>query len=179
MEKIGITEVLDFAQKNQNRDYTIKDEAFYFSGYFSGKHVTNAVFPKEMGDMSCHYAIQSLFENIIFSETNLYGTNLNESSFENCIFDKVDFQKSELQSIKVNNCVFNNCSFFRALMVDSHIENTLFTGCDFSMLSFGGSKLRNVTFSKNKVVEHLIDRSKKVLKFRDYAVGDSPEIVPD
>ena len=179
MEKIGITEVLDFAKKNQYRDYTIKDEAFYFSGYFSGKHVTNAVFPKETGDMSGHYAIQSLFENIIFSETYFYAANLNESSFENCIFDKVDFQKCELQSIKVNNCIFNNCSFFRALMVDSHIEHTLITNCDFSMLSFGGSQLRNVTFSKNKVVEHLIDRSKKVLKFRDYAVGDSLEIVPD
>lgn len=179
MEKIGITEVLDFAKKNQNRDYTIKDQAFYFSGYFSGKHVTNAVFPKEMGDMSCHYAIQSLFENIIFSETNLSGTNLNESSFNSCIFDKVDFQKCELQSIKVNNCIFNNCSFFRTLMVDSHIEHTLITNCDFSMLLLGRSQLRNVTFSKNKVVEHLIDRSKKVLKFRDYIVGDSLETVPD
>ena len=179
MEKIGITEVLDFAQKNQNRDFTIKDEAFYFSGYFSGKHVTNAVFPKETGDMSGHYAIQSLFENIIFSETNLYGTNLNESSFENCIFDKVDFQKSELQSIKVNNCVFNNCSFFRTLMVDSQIEHTLITNCDFSMLLLGRSQLRNVTFLGNKVIENFIDISKDILKFLNYTVGDSLEIVPD
>lgn len=179
MEKIGINEVFDFGIKKQNRDFTIKDEAFYFSGYFSGKHVTNAVFPKETGDMSGHYAIQSLFENVIFSETYFYAANLCESSFENCIFDKVDFQKCELQSIKVNNCVFNNCSFFRTLMVDSNIEHTLFTNCDFSMLLLGRSQLRNVTFLGNKVVEHFIDISKDILKFLNYTVGDSPEIVPD
>jgi uncharacterized protein YjbI with pentapeptide repeats len=106
MEKIGMKEVSDFSIRNQNRDFAIRDEADYFSGYFSGKHVTNAVFPKEMGDMSGHYAVNSLFENVIFSETCFYAANLCESSFEHCIFDKVDFQKCELQSIKANNCIY-------------------------------------------------------------------------
>lgn len=170
-------EVSDFSIRNQNRDFSIRDEADYFSGYFSGKHVTNAVFPKEMGDMSGHYAVNSLFENVIFSETCFYAANLCESSFEHCVFDKVDFQKCELQSIKANNCIFNNCSFFRTLMLDSHIENTIIMGCGFEMLSFRGSQLRNVTFLNNTVQENFIGIGPDVLKFLNYIVGDTPETV--
>jgi uncharacterized protein YjbI with pentapeptide repeats len=164
MQKFTLEELNQFISYYDNpvRDYSAYDSSQY-SGILSRKHLSNLNFPK-ISNLNGFYAIESIFENVIFSEIDLFGIFLNDSKFINCIFENVNFTKSELLFTQIEQCIFRKCTFLCTVM-ESQIKNTIITESEFTLLNWSDTDLENIILSNNWINPNYLDEDQKNIKW--------------
>ena len=164
MEKFTIEELNRFISYYENpvRDYSAYDLSQY-SSILSRKHLSNLNFPK-IPNLNGFYAVESIFENVIFFETDLFGIFLNNSKFINCIFENVNFTKSELLYTQIEHCIFKKCTFLCSVM-KSQIKNTIIIESEFTLFNWSGTDLENVVLNNNWINPNYLDKDKENIKW--------------
>src|ERR1017187_3912730 len=94
------------------------------------------------------------FENIDYSEKQLFNREYNNCNFSNC-----NFQKAELKRDEFIDCVFNSCNFSLAALNDSGIKNVSFTDC----------KLMGIDFSKCNSFLFTVSFNNCILDYSSFA----------
>lgn len=93
------------------------------------------------------FITDSIFENLIFKNTNFGGAKLYGCKFNNISFKNVNFGKTELDYSIIINSTLDNCTLIKVSSNETFFENLCFQNCKLGDV-FSNSVIKNILFEE-------------------------------
>ncbi len=152
MTTLTIEMLHEFAEAKANQPKRRLDDAecTYYYSFLSDSHINNLIFPESL-DLSDHYAIESVFENVVFLNIDFSNSNMRGSTFKQCQFINVRMIDTMCYESKILDCVFFNCEIVDLLLSNAIVKQTIFNKCRLAWVGFYDSTLENSVFWNNTI----------------------------